>query len=407
MAVLSWLRLRGPLPWAMREEVRCRMEPMLKEVAWSRWGDELRVVFDVREPILVLDPDGSVERLLGLLCEGGRTIPVIAAELGRSPEDVATVVELLDRLRLVEDGQRLGGLSREEQRRHGSNLAFFERYASLATSREDLYHRTRDGRVLVLGTGGLNANVILALCGLGVGRLILLDHGRVEAGHLARQSLYRWEDIGSSKAFRAAAWVRRFDPSIEVAAIDGTVSSPSYVLDVLAEHRPDVVVSGVDSPGEVGRWVNEACVAAGVPYVCGALWDRHGRIWSVMPRRSACRECVTVKAENQEVRFDAEIVDSSAALGPYGQPAGVNRAIGPVTAVLGALAAIEVLRYLTRFEEPVYAGRPVYVDFAPSCALSSVHWVRRSDCRVCGSPLTEGLNTDDRRGAPRLASTDS
>jgi hypothetical protein len=97
------------------------MEPRLKDVAWERQGDELRIVFDVREQLIVEDQDGFVERLLGLLREGGRAIPTIVAELGCSHDDIAAVVRLLNDVRLVEDGRRLGRLTGEEQRRHASN----------------------------------------------------------------------------------------------------------------------------------------------------------------------------------------------------------------------------------------------------------------------------------------------
>lgn len=49
------------------------MRPQLKEFAWDRDGDQLRLVYDVRDRFVLNDSDGSVERLLDLLREGGRT----------------------------------------------------------------------------------------------------------------------------------------------------------------------------------------------------------------------------------------------------------------------------------------------------------------------------------------------
>lgn len=56
------------------------MRPRLKGV-WERNGDELRLVYDIRDHFLLSDPDGAVEALLELLREGGRTLPELAAAL--------------------------------------------------------------------------------------------------------------------------------------------------------------------------------------------------------------------------------------------------------------------------------------------------------------------------------------
>jgi molybdopterin-synthase adenylyltransferase len=187
--------------------------PQLKNVSWERAGTELRVVYDWRAQLLIEDPDGTVAALLELLRQGGRTEHELAAALsaGRDPVPVADVraaTALLDSYGLVEDGQRLGGLSAAEAERHFSNVAFFETFGSLACSREDFCRLLADRHVLALGTGGLNSNTIPHLCGLGVGRLTLLDRDVVEPRNFARQYLYRWSDLGMRKVEPAAAWVR-------------------------------------------------------------------------------------------------------------------------------------------------------------------------------------------------------
>ena len=48
----------------------------------------------------------------------------------------------------------------------------------------------------------------------------------------------------------------------------------------------------------------------------------------------------------------------------------VNRGIGPVAQLLGAVVAMEALRYLTRIVSPVAAGAYQLIDFAGSCATS-------------------------------------
>jgi molybdopterin-synthase adenylyltransferase len=359
------------------------MRPRFKDVRWERVGSDLRLVYDTREQLLIEDADVVVENLMDLLREGGRTPAELAAALSVPVDDVLAAVDLLDSHRLLEDGDRLGRISPSDQERYFSNLAFFEPFATMTCSREDMHERLRRSHVLVLGTGGLNSNTIPHLCGIGVGRLTLLDHDTVEPRNFARQYLYRWSDIGAPKVDRAAEWVRRFDPTPDVTAVNAVIDSVDTVTSLLDRVDPDVVMSGVDTPIDIDTWVNAACVAAGKPFVRGGMWVTQGTVVSVDPGRSACIACVALP--DGLTSADPEYDQQLAALRLLRQRARTNRGIGPVAGLLGALAAFEVLRYLTGFEPPMYAGRPVIVDFAAGCATKQVTWSRSAVCAVCAN----------------------
>ncbi|MFC4110363.1 HesA/MoeB/ThiF family protein [Micromonospora zhanjiangensis] len=354
------------------------VRPQLKSVLWERVGDSLRLVYDVRDQLMIADPDGGVERLLALLREGGRTVAELAEAMGLPAEDIMAGLAVFDDHRLLEDGERLGGYTGAAAERHFSNLAFFESFATLATSREDFQRRLADAHVLVLGTGGLNSNTIPHLCGLGIGRLTLLDRDVVEPRNFARQYLYTQADLGATKVERAGAWVRAFDPSIEVATVTAGIDGPDAVSALVERYRPDVVMSGVDSPTSIDDWVNDACVAAGVPFVRGGMYVTQGVVWSVDPGRSACRAC-----GRSAPALDPDDPELAAARLLNTRPQ-TNRGIGPVAGLLGALCAFEVLRLLTRFEPPAYAGRPMLIDFAAGCTTSRGEWVRDPACPICG-----------------------
>lgn len=360
------------------------MRPQLKGVVWERVGERLRLVYDIRDQFVLTDEDGAVERLLELLREGGRTPPELVAALaaaGRDVtiEDVAAAIELLDEHGLLEDGDHLGRLAAAEQERYFSNLAFFESFASLSRGREEFQERLRAAHVLVLGTGGLSSNAIPHLCGLGVGRLTLLDRDRVEPRNFARQYLYRWSDLGAGKVNAAADWVRAFDPTIKVEAVQADLDGPDAIAELVDHFGPDAVLSGVDSPVDVDEWVNAACVSRRTPYVRGGMYVTQGIVRSVDPGVSACLGCVP-DARTDEATEPHE----RAALVLFGGKPRTNRGIGPVAGLLGALCAFEILRFLTRFEPPAYAGRPLLIDFALGCAMRQVDWPRDPGCATCG-----------------------
>jgi molybdopterin/thiamine biosynthesis adenylyltransferase len=379
------------------------MVPRLKGVVWQRTGAELRVVYDIRDHFVLDDPDGLIETLLELLAEGGRNLTELAGTFVRRgtpvPErDLADAVAMLDAHRLLEDERLLGRIDPAGQQRYFSNLAFFESFATLRRSREDFQRALHDAHVLVLGTGGLNSNTIPHLCGLGVGRLTLLDRDVVEPRNFARQYLYRHADIGTRKVGLAADWVRGFDPSIKVEALDAAVDSAAQVGDLVDRFAPDLVMSGIDSPAQVDTWVNDACVGRGVPYVRGGMYVTQGLVWSVDPGVSGCRSCLPGDDEVEDLSGGEAGQREAIAL--FGNKPRTNRGIGPVAGLLGALCAFEVLRYLTRFEPPAYAGWPVIVDFSDGCATRRADpWPRTATCPVCDSAPVPPQR-DERGGLP-------
>lgn len=381
------------------------MRPRLKRAGWTRDDDTLRVVVDRRDHLEIPDADGAVERLLHLLRAGGRSVAELAEALDDPSRpvtsgDVLAGLDVLDGAGLVEDGDHLGGLASDQRTRHISNLAFFEPFASLETSSEDFQRRLLDSHVLVLGAGGLGGNAVQNLAGLGVGRLTLLDRDVVEPGNFARQFVYRWADIGHSKVERAAEWVRAFDPAIDVRAISGEIDSAETLARLLDELNPDLVVSGIDKPRLIDQWVNAACVGHGVPFIRGGMFVTEGLVFSVAPGRSGCLDCVAPDDSMGDPVLARELDNVRI----YAEEVQINRGIGPVATLLGSLVAFEALRYLTRFEPPVYAANMMWIDFAAGCALRQEPWERNVDCAVCSdrvSSAPEAVRDEDRDPARR------
>lgn len=359
------------------------MIPRLKELTWQRVADELVVAFDPSEQVVLADPTGQVDALFRLLREGTRDMAQLAGELvGTFPDvttaDVESAVEALDALRLLENAER-EPLPDGQLERHFSNLAFFETFASLGRAAEDFQRRLLEAHVVVLGAGGLGSTVLLNLAGLGVGRLTVLDHDRVEPRNFARQFLYSAADIGEVKVDRAAARLLAFDPALRVSTVARRVTGPADVAPLLSD--ADLLITGVDQPDEVDVWVNEACLAAGVPYVRGGMLPTRVVYWSVDPGRSACYSCA-LRADATASRGAGT---ASAARGLAQRLPTVNRGIGPVASLAGSLVALEALRYLTGFAPPAAAGRFRMVDFRDGVSETEESWPRDPDCAACAA----------------------
>ncbi|HEY1572087.1 MAG TPA: ThiF family adenylyltransferase [Pseudonocardiaceae bacterium] len=352
----------------------------LKECAWRSVGDELVVVFDPRESIVIEDPDGRIAALLASLRACPRTVAELHASLAGDGIDVSTeeasqAIEGLAGLGLIDraDGLTTGDPVVDE--RHFSNLLFFGTFSGPELTRAELLDRVRNAHVLVLGVGGGGSGVVQCLAGLGVGELTLLDSDRVEPRNFARQFLYRHEDVGRSKVARAAAWVRAYDPDIKVHAVDRWVAGPEDLADLT--DGVDVISGGLDGHPDVGSWINEVAVRTGVPFVGGGASRTQMTYYSVDPGVSSCLACErferpdeasTVAAAEAAVRGDLRIT---------------NALIGPVSLYTGSLMALEVLRYATRFQEPVAAGRRHVIDLLDGMALTVTPFPEVPDCPVC------------------------
>lgn len=127
-----------------------------------------------------------------------------------------------------------------------------------------------DASVLVIGAGGLGAPVLTYLAGMGLGRIVIVDHDVVDTSNLARQTLFAAADVGRPKAICAAEQVRGVDPELEVVAVQ-----ESFRAEHVAGH--DVVVDAADSVA-VTRAVSDACAAEGIPFVWGTVLGLDGQV---------------------------------------------------------------------------------------------------------------------------------
>lgn len=359
------------------------MAVVLKDCVWERHGDALIVLRDPRETIELHDPERQTEELLGLLSSGPFDPPELCRALGGrgislTVTEAGEAIAALDSLGLVEDAADRPLRSAGGDHRSRNNLAFFGLFSSATVSCVELERQVRTAHVLMLGVGGLGANTLQSLAGLGVGQLTLLDADVVEYSNLNRQFVFRAADVGRPKVQRAAEWVRQFNPGIGVRTIQRWITGPADVAGLLP--GVDLVVSGVDEPPAVDLWVNEACVPAAVPHVVGGMAATELMHYSVDPGRSPCRAC----AERAHTGRMAVPGAGGAAARLVARFVLANHGIGPAYGLAGALVAFEALRYLSGFQPPRAAGATVLVDLRDGCTMRREPWQQDPDCELCG-----------------------
>jgi molybdopterin/thiamine biosynthesis adenylyltransferase/rhodanese-related sulfurtransferase len=199
--------------------------------------------------------------------------------------------------------------------------------------------RLRDASVLVIGAGGLGSAVLQYLCAAGIGRLIIVDHDRVEESNLHRQPIYRMSDVGSFKAQAAREALLGANPEVRIEALCERLT-PANVQRLVT--GVDVVVDAADSFA-VTYVVSDECLRVKTPLISASVLGLSGYVGAF------CGDAPSYRAVFPEMPRQA---GSCATAGVLGTAVGV----------MGTLEAHMVLSLLLDLQ-PGVLGQLVTVDF--------------------------------------------
>ena len=193
--------------------------------------------------------------------------------------------------------------------------------------------------VLVVGAGGLGCAVLQYLAAAGVGRLVIVDHDRIEESNLHRQPLYRMSDLGRLKAQAAQAALQELNPGVRLEAVTERLTSLNAAPLVGAA---EVVVDAADAFA-VSYLLSDACVRAGKPLVSASVLALQGYVGAF------CAGAPSYRAVFPELPRHAGSCAESGVLGT---------AVG----VIGTLQAHLTLALLLEWQ-PSVLGRLISIDF--------------------------------------------
>lgn len=227
----------------------------------------------------------------------------------------------------------------------------------------DGQQRLLESHVLIVGLGGLGAPVALYLAAAGVGTLVLADHDQVDLTNLQRQIIHHTADIGRPKVESAADRLRALNPQVHTRCLHQALVDKTLQVAVA---EVDLVLDCSDNFA-TRQAVNAACVALGKPLVSGAAIRLEGQLSVFDPRQpgSPCYQCL-YGTGGEEALSCSE--------------AGV---IGPLVGLVGSLQALEALKLLAGFGEPL-VGRLLLID-ALSSRFREMRVRRDPACACCGA----------------------
>lgn len=198
--------------------------------------------------------------------------------------------------------------------------------------------KLKEGRVLVVGAGGLGSPALLYLAAAGVGHIGIVDFDSVDLSNLQRQVLFTTDNIGQNKAEAAASRLRQLNPLITFRTYPVRLTA-SGALDLIKEY--DVVLDGTDN-FPTRYLLNDACVLLGKPLVYASILRFEGQVAVFNLRKPDG----TFSANYR----DLFPVPPSPESVPNCEQAGV---LGVLPGMIGCMQANEVIKILTGIGEPL------------------------------------------------------
>src|SRR4030081_2339179 len=125
----------------------------------------------------------------------------------------------------------------------------------------------------VVGAGRVCA-VLRSLSAAGVGRLMIVDHDRVEESTLHRQPLYRMTDLGRPKVQAARAALLEANPEVRIDTLEERLTAANAARLV---EMADVVIDAADSFA-VTYVLSDACQRANTPLVSASVLGLSGYV---------------------------------------------------------------------------------------------------------------------------------
>jgi molybdopterin/thiamine biosynthesis adenylyltransferase len=234
--------------------------------------------------------------------------------------------------------------------------------------------RLRQGKVLVVGAGGLGCPAAFYLAAAGVGALGLVDGDRVELSNLQRQILHSTPDIGRAKVDSAKEKLSRLNPDVEIHAYPVRLDADN-AAEIFTSY--DFIVDGSDNFA-TKFLVNDTAVDLGKPFSHAGIARFQGQTMTVLPGKSACYRCVF-----QDPPAPGEIMNC--------QQAGI---LGALAGTIGSIQATEAIKYFAGMEEDLLVDRLLVYD-AKTVKFRTVEVRRSPECSACGEKA--GRRTHDLR----------
>lgn len=225
-----------------------------------------------------------------------------------------------------------------------------------------------NGRVLLIGAGGLGAPAAMYLAAAGVGTIGIVDDDVVDLSNLQRQIIHQTKDVGKKKVLSAAETIQEMNPDVQVVTYAERVDSKN-ITDIIKDRDYDFIIDGTDN-FPVKFLINDACVFLQKPFSHAGIIRFRGQTMTYLPGQGPCYRCI----------FETPPPPDAV---PTCRQAGV---LGVMGGVIGSIQATEALKYLLGVGD-LLNGYLLTYD-ALTMTFRKVKLNHNRSCAVCGDQPT-------------------
>jgi len=224
-----------------------------------------------------------------------------------------------------------------------------------------------NGKVLIIGAGGLGAPVAMYLAAAGIGTIGIADADEVDLSNLQRQIIHATKDVGKAKVKSAKETMNEMNPDVTVNTYRTYVNSEN-IMDLIKDY--DFIIDGTDNfPAKF--LINDACVMAKKPFSHAGIIRFQGQLMTYVPGKGPCYRCVFKNPPPKDAV-------------PTCKQAGV---IGAMGGVIGSLQAMEAIKYLLGIGDLLTGYLLTYDALTMNFRKIKLPGAAK-DCGVCGEHPT-------------------
>ena len=216
--------------------------------------------------------------------------------------------------------------------------------------------------ILILGLGGIGANVAIILERAGFNNFTLVDYDVVEESNLIRQFPYNDNEIGKLKTEVLKEKLKNSQVKYKNLKI---VKEEDIINEIKLS---DFVLCTVDKPQRIiRRLINKVCIENDKPVLFCGFSEYVAMIGPfIEPKTTACLNCIEKQSSETPIN-NVELVPS----------------FGPLCLLISSLVSNEIINYFSKYKETSLVGKTLMFNLL-TYQTEIINWEKNSKCKECG-----------------------
>ena len=227
----------------------------------------------------------------------------------------------------------------------------------------DYNDKFKNKNILILGLGGIGANVAFYLLRAGFDTFTIVDCDKVEVSNLIRQYPYDVNDVGKFKTDALKSKMKHVNVQKRNIKI---LEEKDIEHEILLS---DLVICTLDKPvRKIRRLINKLCVRNNKPVIFSGFSEHVAMIGPfIIPNQTACLLCME-KSMNETPLNNVNVVPS----------------YGPLCNIIASIVTNEIINYFIGYSKNNLFGKTMMFDIITyQCDI--IKWQKQNQCKVCGN----------------------